>query len=61
MSENHEHADVIFILNLRGTSNKNILGERGSDDKNVEEFVHFNVFERQTPSMHGNILVFISS
>ncbi len=40
-----------------GTSNKNILGERASDDKKVGEFVHFNVFERQTPFevIHGKI------
>ncbi len=46
--------------NRGGTSNKNILGERGSDDKKgwwFCEFAHLNVFERQTPSkiMHGEI------
>ncbi len=31
----NEHANVILIKNLRGTSNKNVLGERGSDDKTL--------------------------
>ncbi len=39
-----------------GISNKNIIGEKGSYDKNIGEFVQFNVFERQTPFKvtHGN-------
>ncbi len=47
----------IFILKSQGyTSNKNI-GESGSDDKKIGEFVLFNVFERQKPSkvLHGKI------
>ncbi len=42
-----------LLKKLRGTSHKNILGERIS--KKVGEFVHFNVFERQTKVMHGKI------
>ncbi len=45
-----------LFSNLRGISNKNIIDEKGSYDKNIGEFVHFNVFERQTPFKvtHGN-------
>ncbi len=48
---------IFYFKNLRVTSNKNTLGERGSDDKKVGEFVHSDVFERQTPSkvIHGEI------
>ncbi len=40
-----------------GILNKNIIGEKGSYDKNIGEFVQFNVFERQTPFKvtHGKI------
>ncbi len=35
---------------ISGVLQVNTLGERGSNDKKVCEFVHFNVFESQKPS-----------
>ncbi len=52
--ENHEYANLIlhyyFVFKLQVFQIKNILSERLSSDQNVGEFVHFNVFQSQTPS-----------